>query len=443
VFSSLRIVPEHGSSTATRLCRIRSRIYAFWVYVSELDPATWKLQAEAYTAAVHCHGLIIDPARTADCASILRLPGTYNRKGEPRLVKFVAPLVGPYPVGTPQGLLGYAPAVASKTIAARSPRLAAAMGNVFETQPRFSEPIANACKQLGRLRDTHGNISEPLWYACLGLLAHCEDGEAFAHYWSSGFDGYTEQETDKKIEQWRRQTDGPPTCEYFHKHGGAKICETCRHWQKIKSPISRASWSSAEHDRPQANKPRLRIEDCNPDRTVAALRDILADAARLYDRGVPVRLVFDQVQRGTVAQVMSPDALILIAHTVCRPYVVKAKNDHTLSEANARLPRQFAVMYLDWRGEWRLPPLNGIATAPLLYEDGTIKCAEGYDSNSGMWCEHVPDLAGLVPEQPNRDQAQAALSRDPRDFQDLLLCRRGHTGRRYRGSGGGHKSFAR
>jgi hypothetical protein len=66
-------------------------------------------------------------------------------------------------------------------------------------------------------------------------------------------------------------------------------------------------------------------------------------------------------------------------------------------------------MYLDWRGEWRLPPLNGIATAPLLYEDGTIKSAEGYDPKSGMWCERVPDLAGLIPEQPNRDQARAAL----------------------------------
>jgi hypothetical protein len=110
-----------------------------------------------------------------------------------------------------------------------------------------------------------------------------------------------------------------------------------------------------------------------------------------------------------VAQVISPDALVLMTHSVCRPYVLKAKNDHTLSEANARLPRQFAVMYLEWRGEWKLPQLNGIATAPLLNEDGTINSAAGYDPNSGMWCERVPDLTGFVPEQPDKDQAQAAL----------------------------------
>jgi hypothetical protein len=160
--------------------------------------------------------------------------------------------------------------------------------------------------------------------------------------------------------------------------------------------------------KPEDQKPRLLIEDCNPDRTVAALRDILSEAGRLYDRGVPVRLAFDQIQRGTVAQPMSPDALVLMTHEVCRPYVLKTK-DGKLTEADARLPRSLGVMYLDWRGEWKLPPLNGIATAPLLQDDGTISSATGYDKASGMWCENVPDLKGLVPEQPTKDEATEAL----------------------------------
>ena len=155
-------------------------------------------------------------------------------------------------------------------------------------------------------------------------------------------------------------------------------------------------------------KPRLLIEDCNPDRTIAALRDTLSAAGGLYDRGVPVRLAFDQIQRGTVAQVMTPDALVLMAHAVCRPYVLKAKQDGTVSEVNARLPRSFAVMYLDWRGEWRLAPLNGIASAPLLQDDGTINSAEGHDPVSGMWCENVPNLT-LVSARPTKDDAAAAL----------------------------------
>ena len=159
----------------------------------------------------------------------------------------------------------------------------------------------------------------------------------------------------------------------------------------------------------RGEKPRLLVENCNPDQTVAALRDLLAGAGGLYDRGVPVRLAFDQIQRGTVAQMMTPDALVLMAHTICRPYVLKARQDGTVAEVNARLPRSLAVMYLDWRGEWQLPPLNGIASAPLLQDDGTINSTQGYDPTTGMWCENVPDLTGLVPERPTKDDAAAAL----------------------------------
>jgi hypothetical protein len=160
---------------------------------------------------------------------------------------------------------------------------------------------------------------------------------------------------------------------------------------------------------PFNGKPRLLIEDSNPDQTVAALRDILAAAGGLYDRGVPVRLAFDQMQQGTVAQAMTPDGLVLTAHRTCRPYVLKTKKDGRSYEADSRLPRSFAVMYLDCRGEWCLPALNGIATAPLLQDDGTINSTEGYDSATGMWCENVPDLMGLVPERPTGDDAVSAL----------------------------------
>jgi hypothetical protein len=161
------------------------------------------------------------------------------------------------------------------------------------------------------------------------------------------------------------------------------------------------------HDK-TGEKPRLLVENCNPDYTVAALRDLLAEAGGLYERGVPVRLAFDQIQRGTVAQVMTPDGLVLTTHTFCRPYALKASQDGTV-EVNARLPRSLAVMYLDWRGEWRLPPLNGIASAPLLQDDGTINSAQGYDLTTGMWCENVPDFTGLVPERPTKDDAAVAF----------------------------------
>lgn len=179
---------------------------------------------------------------------------------------------------------------------------------------------------------------------------------------------------------------------------------------EIRSMINDAEEvSEAAATQASVNKPRLLIENADPDRTVAALRDILSSAGGLYDRGVPVRLAHDQIQGGTVAQVMTPDVLVMTAHSVCRPYVQKEKSDGTIDEKNARMPRNLVVMYLEWRGEWNLPPLNGIASAPMLADDGAIHGAEGYDPATGMWRENVPDLSGLIPGTPTDAEAAIAL----------------------------------
>jgi hypothetical protein len=155
-------------------------------------------------------------------------------------------------------------------------------------------------------------------------------------------------------------------------------------------------------------KPRLMIEKHSPEKTVADLRDILASAGGLYDRGKIVKVVADQTKGGAVAHVMTPAALVVATHEVCRPYVVQIKHG-TFEEVDAPLPHQFAVMYQD-RREWGLPLLNGVASAPLLGDDGSIRTAQGYDAASGMWCENMPDVAELVPRKPDRDDAAKALT---------------------------------
>src|SRR5262245_52741459 len=108
-------------------------------------------------------------------------------------------------------------------------------------------------------------------------------------------------------------------------------------------------------------KPRILVDNSNPDLTVSAIRDVLAESGDLYDRGAPTRLVFDQRQNGYVAHVLTPENIVMAAHERCRPYKIKEKDGVSL-EVDCRLPRALAVMYRDWHGEWRLRPLNGIAT---------------------------------------------------------------------------------
>ena len=102
---------------------------------------------------------------------------------------------------------------------------------------------------------------------------------------------------------------------------------------------------------------------------------------------------------------MNTDSLTLEAHLVCQPYKV---GDSGL-ERDATLPPSIARMYLSCRGEWDLPVLTGVTTAPLLSDDGSIRTAQGFDPTTGLWCESVPDVALLVPDNPTRDQAAAAL----------------------------------
>ena len=158
------------------------------------------------------------------------------------------------------------------------------------------------------------------------------------------------------------------------------------------------------------SKVRLMVRPADPDLTAAELRDALAASGRLYDRGIPVRLAHDQQQGGAVAHPMTPEGVIREAHGCCRPYVVRERKGGTV-EADAALPKPMALMYLDMRGEWGLPVLNGIASAPLLDEAGGIHAHEGYDPASGMWCERIPPGLGAgVPTRPSRMQAEAALA---------------------------------
>ena len=138
---------------------------------------------------------------------------------------------------------------------------------------------------------------------------------------------------------------------------------------------------------------------------MAALRDILSDVPNLYDRGAPVRLATDPTGRSSaIAQVIAPENLVLLAHQVCRPYSV-----YLGEQIDVRLPTFMARMYLGWRGEWRLPPLNGIASAPLLRDDGEIVSGSGYDPLSGMWQENVPELGERIATSPTENEAVDAL----------------------------------
>jgi hypothetical protein len=149
-------------------------------------------------------------------------------------------------------------------------------------------------------------------------------------------------------------------------------------------------------------KPDLVVDPGDLPATARELRDLFAASGRYFDRGVPVKIVPAADGGAPTASQLTTNGIVMEAHQLCRP--VKAKGDEVVP---VTLPERVGRMYLHLSGEWGLPPLAGVTTAPVLSGDGTVRAAEGYDPISQLWCAAVPPLS--IPEQPTRAQAEASL----------------------------------
>jgi hypothetical protein len=151
-----------------------------------------------------------------------------------------------------------------------------------------------------------------------------------------------------------------------------------------------------------AQKPDLVVQSGDLPATARELCDLFAAAGYLFDRDMPVKVVQPADRGPMVASRLTINGVVIEAHRLCQP--VRIKDDEHVP---VTLPERVANIYLDMIGEWNLPPLAGISTAPLLSNDGAIHSDVGYNPTSGLWCCKVPPLQ--VPEGPTRNDAEGAL----------------------------------
>jgi hypothetical protein len=150
-------------------------------------------------------------------------------------------------------------------------------------------------------------------------------------------------------------------------------------------------------------KPELIVHRGNLPATAEALRDVLAASAKLFDRGMPVRLV-DPADGGPPSALpLSRHNVVIECHRLCQPVLVKSNGDYV----HVTLPDRAAQMYLDMSGEWDLPPLLGVTTSPLLSADGSVRAVDGYDDATGLWCCTISKL--MLPPRPSRADAEMGL----------------------------------
>lgn len=221
-------------------------LYAHWILTEAIPASQWQTVAKLLKKVVAEYSPAIggDASRTSDSASVLRPPGTINRKpGRPEKPVVLIKDMEPIPFLSFIRALG---AAAKRKHIDRTVIQPPAHNNDINAEffaglerqevPSDAEKIAERCAQIRLMRDSKGDVSEPFWYACIGVLVFCENGDELIHKWSSGYSAYDYGETAGKIKQWRDAGVGPATCCSLGSYNSSG-CIGCKNNGKIKSPI--------------------------------------------------------------------------------------------------------------------------------------------------------------------------------------------------------------
>lgn len=110
--------------------------------------------------------------------------------------------------------------------------------NADSFPPADPEKVITGCAWLRNTVVEAKTLSEPAWYAQMGIAARLEGGERIGHEWSKPHPDYVPEKTQAKMLHAYRDA-GPPKCERIRSDlGGEPFCSQCPSWGKIKSPIT-------------------------------------------------------------------------------------------------------------------------------------------------------------------------------------------------------------
>ena len=231
-------------------------IHVYWPFTQAIGAPVWQKLSAQFKALTVAYGLHADPSRTADVASVLRLPGTFNFKtpDDPKPVV----VLNKHPVqDTSPKTLATIILAAAKQFNAKPPAAPAAakqddsgLGS-FEVaqEPADFKDISRRCQQIGAAVKNQATTAEPVWYAVLQVVRHCQDAAKLAQAVSFKHPGYSRDEVESKMQQLADNNVGPTLCDTFDDRcaGG---CNGCEYRGKIKTPPVLGRSLKEANDRP-------------------------------------------------------------------------------------------------------------------------------------------------------------------------------------------------
>lgn len=209
-------------------------LHVYWPLDEDVSRAAWEPVALRLKELAREHSFHADPS-CFEAARILRVPGTFNFKGEePLPVTVLNSAANPTPLGIFKGLLGvrssgFAPDFARRELSPLAQQLVASSENSFAKIMQRGEL---GCAQLNSCYIERATLSEPRWFSALSVAKFCTDRDRAVYKLSADHPDYDPASVERKL----RHIKGPHTCAEFDKNNPG-LCEVCPHFGRIKSPI--------------------------------------------------------------------------------------------------------------------------------------------------------------------------------------------------------------
>lgn len=249
-------------------------VHVYWPFVEDVPVAEWRLIAWHLRQLAEGLGIKVDPTRTTDVTSVLRVPHTFNMKdrNNPRPVKILDDGAGETPVATFQQLLKDAMIRAGITATdapqPRAPQPADNHGLGTQTFNDFGPKltlgeVAAACGQVSEMIRSQGDPQHPFygpldntaWYrGMLATIRHVEDGDDWCRKLTA-LHPRSVSDVEAKLKQL--EPFAPAKCETLQQFMPWKDspCQTCRFRNDPSVPNPLAAARKATAAPPPAAEP--------------------------------------------------------------------------------------------------------------------------------------------------------------------------------------------
>ena len=219
-------------------------VHLYWVLDYPAAIEDWLPLAQRFKNALVTSGVVaIDPKITDDAARVMRPVGTHNKKRGGMAPVFVLggakAIYSMWQMQDAVELLEQVAGIKPDLLALPPGRPARKkLNSDLDYTPDFPKvsghAVAEQCQQIRLFRDTGSAGNYEHWFASVGVIKHSLEGEPLVHKWSAVAEGYSEDETQQKLDSSFKQ--GPALCESF-KACRPDGCKGCRFAGKIKTPL--------------------------------------------------------------------------------------------------------------------------------------------------------------------------------------------------------------